>query len=649
MIDKRVQLVTVLLSAGSLILWFGTQIGLDIPSERLQTTWALAIGILLLIVGLIVYQNKKAYEVLEISLQKPADWLGVTNWQVLLLVISFVFVFLAAAGAGFWIRMYSPVFVVVCWFLGMTMVFVGGYRPREETPKLSRLIVLVLILVTVFSFLFRGLGTASIPMFLTGDEASAGISAADFASGDWNNIFVTKWFSFPSLFSYIQSLFIKLFGQTTEALRLLSAVVGSLTVAAVFLVGKAMFGMRGGIFAALCLSALHFHIHFSRLGLNNIWDGFWFTLTIGALWYGWHHNRRFGYLLAGLGLGFSQYFYVSSRGLFGIIVLAMLVAFIFQRARFYRSIPHFVLMFILSLVILFPLIWFYVHEPAQFLAPLARVSFLRESFNGPIRPVDGTLWKHVIKQMITSAQTYTYTSLEFWYTPETPILRPIFAFLFYMGLFFLFVKNRDSRFLALLLWLILFNLIGGLSENPQAAQRYVAVAPACALLVGYGLHKITEFFENLWHKHTKVITGLSYLILGTAMISDLYFYFIEYQGMHQIDNLASHGTVAQQLANHLERQPDGTQVAFFAKPDLGYYSIPSPQYLAPQVEGIDILVPWTSFDKTALSSDHIIFVFLPQRESELVTIMAEYPSGSLLEEKAWNQETLFWMYDYWSK
>ena len=89
-------------------------------------------------------------------------------------------------------------------------------------------------------------------------------------------------------------------------------------------------------------------------------------------------------------------------------------------------------------------------------------------------------------------------------------------------------------------------------------------------------------------KYSRVVMVLSSIILGIAMINDLYFYFIEYQAFHQIDNIASNGTIAQQLANRLEDKPDETQVAYFAIPDLGYYSIPSIQYLAPHVQGVEV-------------------------------------------------------------
>jgi hypothetical protein len=40
---------------------------------------------------------------------------------------------------------------------------------------------------------------------------------------------------------------------------------------------------------------------------------------------------------------------------------------------------------------------------------------------------------------------------------------------------------------------------------------------------------------------------------------------------------------------------------------------------------------------------------LPGRENELDLVMTEYPDGSVLEEKAWNNQTLFWLYDYVSR
>jgi len=630
------------------VLGIGIQIRGTLPPGQTDPTWVLITGSLFLFIGLFLFWNKRFYERLDGEIQKIANWFGVTNWQVLLIIMSPLFIFLAAAAAGPLKRMFSPALAVTSWILGIALILVGGYRVGEEKPKLSKATMLLTIIVTVIAFLFRGIATASLPVFLSGDEGAAGVSASQFISGEWNNIFIAGWYSFPSLFSFVQSLSIRLFGHTTEALRLLSVTVGALTVAAVYLCGKVMFGNRTGILAALSLAALHFHIHFSRVGLNNIWDGLWYTIAIGALWYGWEHHSRIAYLVGGFALGISQYFYVSGRGLIGVVIVAIIIALCVQRIRLYQALPDLILMFAVAIAVLFPLGWFYMQEPNEFLAPIVRVSFLRVTFNGPARAIEGPLWKYAMQQIFVGIKAFTYTPILQHYTPETPILRPIYATFFYIGLIFLPLRYRDSRLVLILIWLLTFGLIGGLSESAPASQRYVAAAPACALVAGLGVYQVTDIFGRRWQKYSKVLAGLSYIIVGVAMISDLYFYFVEYRGMDQVSNIDTNGTIAQQLANRLKSEPDGTQIVFLGTGNLGYYSIPSIQYLAPQVKGIDVTTSWQSFDKTVLNGEHIIFVFLPQRRREISRIMAEYPNGSLESEKAWNNQVLFWIYDYGS-
>lgn len=635
---RRGTLVSVLLAGGSLVLYFGIQIDADLPFDQRNPIWSLAAGSLIFVTGLLIHQSEKIYRRFDRVIDRFAGWFGVFPWQVLLLVLSPAFIVLGATGAGFAQRMYSPVFAVISWLAGIALIFLGGYEWEEEKPRISRKTILFAAEIALFAFLLRGIGTGGFPIILTGDEGSAGIGARDFVTGDNDNIFITGWFSFPSFFSFIQSLSIRVFGQTTEALRIPSAIAGALTAAAVYLCGKAMFSERTGRFAALALAALHFHIHFSRLGLNNIWDGLGYTLTLGALWYGWARDKRLAYLLGGFALGFSQYFYATSRGLFGILLACMILAFLFRRNRFYRSAPHLVLTFAVAFAIVFPLARYYIHEPNQFLAPFVRVSSINEQTDESFEKIS--------EQIAVGLQAYTVAHLRNWYKPETPILRPIFGVLFYLGIIFLLFKSRDSRLVFLSLWLVLFGVIGGLSESPPAAQRYAAAAPVCALVVGFGLHKAVEVFESIWLKHARVAALLGYAVIFIAMASDLNFYFREYRAMDRRENLASNGRVAQELANYLQDKPEGAQVVFMHNPRMGYYSIPSIQFLAPQATGIDAPPDWASFDRSQLTGSRIIFVFLPEDQGEIETVREEFPGGLLLYKNNSNGELLFWLYEY---
>lgn len=649
-IDEKRALISCLLVGGVLLLFFSTQARDDLPADlRSTTVWAFIIGLLFFTSGLLVFQNEKVHAWWSGKLEKVAGWFGVNTWQLILLIMSPAFAVLAINAAGYSQKMYSPVVAVAAWSSGIALAIVGGIQWGRGKIQLSRSTWLWTLFVTALAFLIRSIATDRIPIFLTGDEGSAGIVAMNFIKGEWNNIFTTGWFSFPSFFSFLQSFPIRAFGQSIEALRIPSAFIGALTVAATYLCGRKMFGHRAGLLAALFLSALHYHIHFSRIGLNNIWDGLWYVITIGALWYGWQHESRGAYVVAGVGLGFSQYFYSSSRMLFGIVLAAILLAAILQRPRLRRAWSHLVVMVLIAIAIVLPLAAFYIKEPAQFLAPFQRVSVVGGWLEQRIAMTGQPAWQILLQQIGLGFQAYTLTPVIFWYSPETSILRPAGAVLFYIGLIFFLLQDRDSRFALLALWLIAFGFVGGLSESAPASQRYVAAAPVCALIVGYALHKSARIGEQLWPKLSKVFVTVVYVVLVLVMLSDLNFYFSEYTFMSQISNTASHGTIAQYIANYLQPKSADVQVAFFGSPVMGYYSIPSIQYLAPQVTGINISIPWAEYDRSNLTSQSIVFIFLPERQGELTRVMEEYPGGTLKVQQAWNSQILFWIYDYSAK
>jgi hypothetical protein len=201
----------------------------------------------------------------------------------------------------------------------------------------------------------------------------------------------------------------------------------------------------------------------------------------------------------------------------------------------------------------------------------------------------------------------------------------------------------------LALWLIAFGFIGGLSESAPASQRYVAAAPVCALVIGYALHKSAQIGEQLWPKLSKPFMVSMYVIMLLVMASDLHFYFSEYTSMSRVANTTSNGMIAQYIANYLQTKPNGVQVAFLGSANMGYYSIPSIPYLAPQVPGVNIAVPWAQYNHVELTSQNIVFVFLPERQAEVVAVMKEYPDGLLKIQQTWNSQILFWIYDYSAK
>ncbi len=634
-----------LLLGGGGILLFGQALLFSRPYHQRLVGFALGgLGLALVVFGGWVAQRGLPRWV-EAILRGVARGLGVREWQVVCLILAVLMAAIVPLTAGEFGKMLNPFLAVAAWALALGLVVVGGWVSVRPWRWPSIHLVALCLALTTGAFLARGSWTDKIPIFLTGDEGSAGLFAATLARGEVNNLFVSGWYNFPSFYFAVPALSIRLFGQTTEALRLPSALAGALTVTATFFVARAMFGRRVAWFAAIFLSALHFHIHFSRIGLNNVWDGLWYVVFIGALWYGWEHHRRNAYLLAGLALGLGQYFYPSTRMLLVFLVLWILLGLALDRARGRQEWVNLLLLLLTAMVVVLPLAWHYLEHPEAFLAPLNRVGLTRAWLIQEAHTSGRTVGQVLLRQVWLGFGAFTYEPLRAWYGPGYPILRPWPALFFLTGLVLLCLRAGRWRVLPLLLWLVLFGLIGAFSESTPAAQRYIAAAPLCALLVGYGLSESITLIGEFWEKGRRGLNVLAIVLIVFLTLDDAYFYFFVYTPRSVLQQARSHTMIAQRLADELRSYPADTQVVFFGYPYMGFRSIPSLQYLVPQIQGVDMTAPWSPAARPSLPAGHWLFVFLPHLADEIAAVQADYPNGWLRREVAADGETLYWLYE----
>ncbi len=640
---KKSSISILLFLLGVILVVIGQSLADEFPNEkRAEMLILVGIGLALVFLGILSIDKQQPRWLTRILV-----WISnhsIKEWQLACLVLSLPIAIIVPIAAGTGPKMIHPVLAISTWFIAIGLVLVATWiQPAPLRWPPWRLVVLFLGL-TVVAFLIRAILADRIPIALTGDEAAAGISAEDFTHGVWNNIFITSWYAFPSFFFTIPAFFIGVLGHTTEALRIPSALGGALTVTASFFVARAMFGKRAAWFTAIFLTALNFHIYFSRIGLNNIWDGLWYIVTIGALWYGWVKDRRNAYLLAGLSLGISQYFYPSSRTILILILGWIILAAIFDRPRLKGTWLNLVFMFILTGIVIFPLAWHYLQFPNTFMEPMNCVALTSQWLQQQVVSTGTPAWKIVLNQVGLAIGSFTYDPLQAWYTPNAPLLRPFAASLFLIGIILLFYRRQKWLIIPILLWLFAFMAIGGLSESTPAAQRYVAAAPVCALLVGFGLSESAAIFEKSFQKGKRWIAITSIILVAVLAADELNFYFRVYTPHSVISDAHANDVVAQTLADYLEAKPKDTQVLFFGSPEMGYGSVPSIQYLDPDIRGIDINQPWIPADKTGITAGHLLFVFLPNNLEQIPLVQTDYPDGNLTSIPAADGELLYKLY-----
>ena len=603
-------------------------------------------GLVFVILGLFTLVMKRLPGWLGHMAESASKWLGVRLWQVCCLLLSPFFTVIAALlGSGPLVRLLYPGLTILSWLAAIGLAVAGSLgRPARE--RLSRPVLILFIVLVTFALAVRAVDNTHITATLTGDEGTTGLTAIAFRQGVANNIFSVGHRGFPLLYFFLQSLPIGLFGRTVAALRISSALVGALTVGAVFLAGNALFGRRTGLLAAIFLSAFHFHIHFSRIGLNNIWDGLSFTVVVGALWAGWRTGRRGYFVLAGISLGFAQYFYLTSRVLVVLVVawlfIAMLFSALWDRPRIKTVLPGLTVMFLIAIVIVLPLGWHFARQPAEFKGSTNAQSVFGPWMEAATQNTGKSEIRILFDQIKLGFRGYVSTPVKWFYRPNVPILRQVPAVIFVLGLFFLLLRPRDLRTYLLALWLIAFGLVGAFSESTPAAQRYVAAAPACALVAGFAVAQLAGLLARLWPRAKAGVGVAALLFVALLAADDLRFYFTEYapnsyyKGKYDFEGFTS--AVTMRLARYLRGYsgenfvPGDWQVMFYGPPNMRFYSTASMLYLVPSIKGVDVPLPWGEVNNPKPRTPNQIYVFLPHRQADLVAAQDALPGGRLVTE-----------------
>lgn len=610
-------------------------------AERWPVYIIMAVGALFFVLGLRLSLGMWLPTRLERLARALAAYLGVTPGQLLLLALAPWLAVLARLAAGDGLLAYHAAAANLAWLLAGLAVIGGSYRLGNAPERPHRAEIWLIAGLLIVALLLRGWGVARIPTTLSGDEASGGLSAVNFVHGQADNLFSIGWFSFPSLFYGLESLSIRLFGQTIEALRWLSALAGALTVVSVFLLVRAFFDRPTAWLAAGLLVASHFHIHFSRIGLQNIWDGLFTALTLLGLWRGWQSGWRGGFILCGVALGLGQYFYVSFRVLPILVLIWSLGMALWHWPTFKRRLPGFLLAAYIALILFLPQGLYFFDNPQEFNAPLQRVSV----FNGWLtqemaltgQSEASILWR----QLAQAALGITHSPLKHWYTPGTPLLLPAAAAFFWLGLLWA-VNTWDARHALLLLPILAVVAAGALSQDPPASQRYVVVATLAPVFVALPMAQIAGWLARAWPRFGWLALVGAGLVGAWLMGTDLKFYFVD---VHQGYVLGGINTeTAMYVADYLETKEAPEPIYFFGWPRMGYYSIASITYLEPEFTAQDVMQPLTTPPTWPLRAP-TLFIFLPERRGELDWVARSYPGGQITQHARTDGTILFITYE----
>jgi 4-amino-4-deoxy-L-arabinose transferase-like glycosyltransferase len=332
--------------------------------------------------------------------------------------------------------------------------------------------------------------------------------------------------AFPYTYAYLQNWTVTIFGTDFTGMRMASAVVGTLTIPALYLFAKELFDRKTALIAAGLLAVFPPHIHFSRLALNNIADPLFGTLAFAFLVRALIRSSQRDYVLAGINLGLSSYFYEGGRLLF----LGLFVCWGGAILLLYRSRNHWrglATTAFITLLVVMP--YYYTHMrpefslTARFDNEAIRPRYLLQDLQTK-PPLDVMLGHYNDALKYAFFHTiYSPDDSQFYYGGYTAIL-PWYVVPFYaLGLFYLLWTSLPR---ALLLWFWLgFSIIGiSFVVSTDWTVRYVVMFPAMMLAVTVGIRYPLEF---LWPTRVsrRFLNGFIALVVALIGVFQLSHYF----------------------------------------------------------------------------------------------------------------------------
>ncbi len=365
--------------------------------------------------------------------------------------------------------------------------------------------------------------------------------------------------AFPHIYPYLQSLTIDVFGRNLFGFRAASAIIGTLTIPALYFLAKDLFDRKTALLAALLLATFPPHVQFSRVGLNNIADPLIGTVALVFLSRALQTRNRSNFVLAGIMLGFTQYFYEGGRLLLVPLTLLWLIGtLLFARvddeytglppwgaiiARFGRLRFELFLALIALAVIGIPIYLTLTGTQQPILPRLVKnelglgAAYWRDILYSP-----NALGDHITQHVIPAFGMYFYwIDYTFFYSKTTSLLLSGMQIAAILGFGFVCFNWRKPGAMLVLLWVICTPLANSLMKNSVSSSRFLIVFPTLALLVAIGV----RYAVALMIRHVRWQTGVIAVIgIGLALYQ-VNFYFNqhlpEYNYAFRFNNSAPDG------------------------------------------------------------------------------------------------------------
>ncbi len=380
---------------------------------------------------------------------------------------------------------------------------------------------ILVIVITLTGFGLRIWRLDSVPPGWRDDELiNSLVISQKVLDGQWA-VYYSDASGHEALYHILNAGMLALFGPGIAGIRLLSVILGTLTIPLTYLISHRLFGLKVGLVASAALSVSFWSLMYSRIGIRHIsllvflLPAIYFFIKgldiddTGSVQDSIRERRgKVYFALVGCFVGFGFYTYFASRGIPAILLAVLVYVLLVNRPLLRMHWKALLLMIGVGLILAIPLLVTLARQPDS----EARVQELAVPLQA-VRVGDfGPLREHITR---TVAMYHSDGDEEWLYNiPNRPLFSPLVAVVFWMGivLVILFAFNP---------LLCHFNL-----RASEKISGWLAITPGLevggALLLTWWILGLAPAFISVPPAslgHTIIAQPVSYIVLALPIYS----------------------------------------------------------------------------------------------------------------------------------
>ncbi len=537
------------------------------------------------------------------------------------------------AAVSFWL---ASLVAIVC--AGIAAGRLGTWSPRwtdaplPESRRGRRLFGLSLLALVALSAVTRFYALDRIPLGINADEGDrAAVSLQILRHIGDHPVFDSGWYHISNIYFRILAGVMSVVGTDYVGARVLGAASGIVGVLVVALLATRHFGWRAGLFAAGLTSTFGAVLQFSRETTEAGPTAVLWALAALFFLEGIRGGRLLAWVLAGFFGGFSIYFYPPARlwPLLAALVSIYLLVHGLGLKRV-RLLPGISAAALGALLTMSPFLWGAWRTPGVFTVRARETTIfvpanrLRLGYYDPKKPVS-LFFREQVERSVGLFNRY-HDGNYFW-PCDRPVLPPLLAALFFLGLGTSALRIRDPRFFFLTIWFwVGFSGVIVTVETPalqRMAPAILAVALFPVVVLADVIRRVRDAavpgstFQRRAAAAATVVAGAA---VAGSMAGEARYYFVDYARIGVAYSYPTETGLA------VAAEGAGTWVVALGK--LWHHVNPGwVRLLAPETPRAGVVSPGMSLPLTLPPNRNLTFFVYPSQEYYLPLLRQIYPGG----------------------